>query len=434
LVIARSNYPGMAGHDITQSVRDRLNHTWVLGPTGTGKTTLLAAMALHDIAAGHGAVVVDAGGALIARILERIPDNRRDDVIVLDPSATDHVVGLNPLVAGEPEQAANLVYHILHSIFIKSWGPRTADIMRAGLLTLTHTTAANGTAFTLVDMPEMLTNVAFRRTITRQSLSPQLASFWRWYESLSEPAQLNAIGPVLNKLRALTLSTPLRLMLGNSTGIDMSSVMREKKILLVPLKKALLGAENAALVGSLITSSVWQSTLERVTIHEDARVPFWLYADEFQDVVRLPMDVGAMLEQARNLKLGLILAHQYLRQLDRELQASVLGTARTHVLFQLGVEDSKRLAESFTPLTADDLRHLGAYEVAVRPSVGNSTLTPVTGKTYPLPEPTRDGDALAQASRERFGVPRDEVETAMLERLAVPVGKHSNELTFGDDS
>jgi hypothetical protein len=434
LTIARSNYPGMAEHDITQSTRDRLTHTWVLGPTGTGKTTLLASMALHDIAAGHGAVVVDAGGALIARILERIPDHRADDVLVLDPSATDLVVGLNPLVAGEPEQAANLVYHILHSIFIKSWGPRTADIMRAGLLTLTHTRAANGEPFTLVDMPELLTNTAFRRTVTRQNLSPQLGSFWRWYESLSEPARLNAVGPVLNKLRALTLSTPLRLMLGNSSGIDMNRVMVEKKILLVPLKKALLGAENAALIGSLITSAVWQATLERNLIHEDKRVPFWLYADEFQDVVRLPVDVGAMLEQARNLKLGLILAHQYLRQLDRELQASVLGTARTHVLFQLGVEDSKRLAESFTPLTADDLRNLGAFEVAVRPSVGNTTLTPVTGKTYPLPDPTRDGEALAQASRERFGVPRDEVEAAILERLIVPAGERSNREVFGGES
>ncbi len=434
LVIARSNYPGMSGHDLTQSMRDRLTHTWVLGPTGTGKTTLLAGMALHDIAAGHGAVVVDAGGALIARIAERIPAHRLDDVIVLDPSEIDHVVSLNPLAAGEPEQAANLVYHILHSIFVKSWGPRTADIMRAGLLTLTHTRAANGQRFTLVDMPELLTNAAFRRSVIRQNLSPQLGSFWRWYESLSEPAQLNAVGPVLNKLRAFTLSTPLRLMLGNSSGIDMSQVMREKKILLVSLKKALLGAENSALIGSLITSAVWQATLERVTTHEDARIPYWLYADEFQDVVRLPMDIGAMLEQARNLKLGLILAHQVLRQLDRELQASVLGTARTHILFQLGVEDSKRLAESFTPLTADDLRHLGAYEVAVRPCVNGATTTPVTGKTYPLPEPTRDGDALAQESRERFGTPREDVEAAILERLIVPAGARSNEITFGDES
>jgi hypothetical protein len=434
LVVARSNYPGMTDHDIVMSILDRLRHLWVAGPTGTGKTTLLAAMALHDIKAGHGAAVVDAGGALIERIQDRIPEHRLDDVIVMDPSSGDHIVGLNPLRAGEPEQAASFVYHVLHSIYVKSWGPRTADIMRAGLLTLAHTKAANGQPFTLAEMPELLTNATFRRTVTRQSLSPHIGSFWRWYESLSEPARLNAIGPVLNKLRAFTLSTPLRLMLGQSTGINMADVMTGNKILLVPLKTGFLGAENAALIGSLITSAVWQATLARVAIPEDKRRPFWMYLDEFQHIVRLPIDIGDMLEQARGLKLGLTLAHQFLRQLDPALQASVLDNVRTHVLFQLGVQDSTRLAESFTPLTADDLRHLGPYEVAIRPYVNGSTLTPVTGRTYPLPEPMRDGHELAAESRQRFGIARDEVEAATLERLAVPAGKRSNELTFGGES
>jgi hypothetical protein len=433
LVIARSNYPGMDS-DVVLSPVDRLRHLWVCGPTGTGKTTLLANMALHDIRAGQGAVVVDAGGALISRVLDRIPDDRADDVIVMDPAATDHVVGLNPLQAGEPEQAANFVYHVLHSIYIKSWGPRTADIMRAGLLTLAHTRAANGEAFTLAEMPELLTHAGFRRTVTRQALSPHLGSFWRWYESMSDPERRNAIGPVLNKLRAFTLSTPLRLMLGQSSGVDMADVMANNKVLLAPLKTGFLGAENAALIGSLITSSVWQAALGRAVIREEKRRPFWMYLDEFQHIVLLPIDIGDMLEQARNLKLGLTLAHQFLRQLAPELQASVLDNVRTHILFQLGVQDSKRLAESFTPLTADDLRHLGAFEVATRPYVGGSTLTPVTGRTYPLPDPVRDGDELAAESRQRFGAARDDIEAATLERLTVPVGKRSNELTFGGES
>jgi hypothetical protein len=391
-------------------------------------------MALHDIEAGRGAVVVDAGGALIERIQDRIPEHRIDDVIVMDPAATDHIVGLNPLRAGEPEQSASFVYHVLHSIYAKSWGPRTADIMRAGLLTLAHTKAANGEPFALTEMPELLTNAGFRRTVTRQPLSPHIGSFWRWYESLSEPARLNAVGPVLNKLRAFTLSTPLRLMLGQSTGINMADVMTGNKILLVPLKTGFLGAENAALIGSLITSAVWQATLTRVAIPENKRRPFWMYLDEFQHIVRLPIDIGDMLEQARGLKLGLTLAHQFLRQLDPALQASVLDNVRTHILFQLGVQDSTRLAESFTPLTADDLRHLGPYEVAIRPYVGGSTLTPVTGRTNPLGEPTRDGRELATQSRQQFGVPREEIEAATLERLTVPVGKRSNELTFGGES
>jgi hypothetical protein len=122
-----------------------------------------------------------------------------------------------------------------------------------------------------------------------------------------------------------------------------------------------------------------------------------------------------------------------LRQLTPEIKGAVLGTARTHVAFQLGVEDAETLAKSFTPLTADDLRHLGVFEVAVRPSVGGATLTPVTGTTYPLPEPSRDGDALAQESRERYGVGRDDAEARTLERLTVPVGKRTNRLTFGGE-
>ncbi|MGQ0717554.1 MAG: hypothetical protein ACT4NP_09615 [Pseudonocardiales bacterium] len=195
-----------------------------------------------------------------------------------------------------------------------------------------------------------------------------------------------------------------------------------------------MGAENAALVGSLVTASVWQVAQERTRIAEDKRVPFWLLVDEFQDTVRLPIDINDMLAQARGLRLGLTLAHQFLRQLSRDMQASVLGTAKSHVVFQLGPEDAGRLAKSFAPLTEHDLLHLGAFEVAIRPSVNNSTLTPVTGTTYPLPERSRDGDALAEASRRRWGMARDEVEAATVERLAVPVGKRSNrEILDGDE-
>ncbi|MGH3872381.1 MAG: type IV secretory system conjugative DNA transfer family protein [Pseudonocardiaceae bacterium] len=296
LPIARSNYPG-TGNDVTLSVVDRLRHVWVCGPAGVGKTTLLANIALHDIHRGNGVVVVDAASSLVSRILDRVPEERADDVIVMDPASTDHAVGLNPLAVGHPEQASAFVYHAMHSIYATAWGPRTADLLRAGLLTLALTRASGGERFTVLEMPELLTNTGFRRTVTGQTLPPHLGSFWRWFESLSEPARLNATAPVLNKLRAFTLSTPLRLMLGQSEGINFTDAIVGNKIILVPLRKGLLGAESAALVGSLINASVWQAALERSTVAEHKRKPFWLLIDEFQDTVRLPIDIGDMLAQ-----------------------------------------------------------------------------------------------------------------------------------------
>ncbi|MGI9003530.1 MAG: type IV secretory system conjugative DNA transfer family protein [Pseudonocardia sp.] len=401
-IIGVSNYPNTRTV-LRLTASDRLRHMWMIGPTGAGKSTLLAAMIGHDIARGDGVVVIDPRGDLIADVLDRVPDGRRDDVIVIDPTISDYAIGLNPLTAGPPEQAAGFTYHVLHSVYAKSWGPRTADIVRACLLTLTNTTGPHGAAYTLMEVPTLLTDATFRRAVTGRPMSTELAAFWQWYESMPAALQLTVISPVLNKLRTFTLSTALRSLLGQSAGVDFAHVMATRKIVLVALKKGLLGSEVSGLVGSLVMSSVWQAALARANMPPAKRRPFWLYIDEFQDVLKLPLDLADMCAQARGLGLGLTLAHQFMDQLPRQLKSSILGTVRTHLAFQLGHSDAKDLAQSFTPLTADDLRSLGAYEIALRPCVGGATLMPVTGTTYPLPDPTTDGAALADDSRRRYG-------------------------------
>lgn len=433
LVVAASNYPGVHT-PLCLSRSDRLRHLWMLGPTGVGKSTLLANMASHDIHSGDGLIVIDARGDLVADVLDRIPANRADDVIVIDPTSDGHVIGINPLAAGPPEQAAGFTYHVLHSVYASAWGPRTADIVRACLLTLTATKASNGQAFTLIDVPELLTNAGFRRLVTSQPLPPPLTSFWRGYEAMTTPQQLNVISPVLNKLRTFTLSTPLRTFLGQSRGINFHDVLADKRIVVVALKKGLLGAETSGLIGSLIMASVWQATLSRANMPQDRRRPVWLYIDEFQDIVKLPIDLADMLAQARGLGLGLILAHQYLAQLSPELKTAVIGTARSQVVFQLGHADAKELAVGFTPLTADDLGHLGAYEVALRPCAAGATLAPVTGRTYPMPKPRSDGQAVAAASKRRYGQAAAEVDAAIAARTTVAprAGKRANRIPTGD--
>ena len=146
----------------------------------------MANLISDDIHRGHGVIAIDARGDLITDVLARIPDNRADDVIVVDPTATDHPVGFNPLASPHKERATEFVLHVLHSIYAESWGPRTADVLRASLLTLTHALPTAGGRYTLCELPELLTNPGFRRRITSQPMPAGLGEFWRWYEALSD--------------------------------------------------------------------------------------------------------------------------------------------------------------------------------------------------------------------------------------------------------
>lgn len=423
LVLAYSNYSGMTSRPLALKQADRLQHLWLLGPTGTGKSTLIANMAIQDARAGYGLVVIDPKADLCSDILARLPEERIKDAMVLNPAATDRPVGFNVLQAARSEEARELVVDDVVRIFGEIWkasfGPRTADILRNALLTLTATKAPDGSAFTLAEVAPLLENPAFRRYVTSQDGVPEsVQSFWLAFDAMSSGQRAQVIGPSLNKLRALTTRTSLRLILGQSTGLDVADVFTKRRILLVSLNKGLVGSETASLLGSLVVALLWNATLRRTAIPAARRRPVWAYLDEFQDVLRMG-DIAEALAQARGLGLGLILAHQYLAQLPPAVLAAVMGTARSSVTFQLDHEDARTLERRFAPsLTSDDLMGLRAYEVVTRLCVDNQTRPPVTGRTLPLDEPTRDAFALTQASRERYGVPRADVEAAL--RIRVP--------------
>jgi hypothetical protein len=320
------------------------------------------------------------------------------------------------------ELAVDHLVHLMSSLWRSSWGPRTSDVLRNALLTLTHTRAADGSRFTLVELPELLLNPAFRRFVVGQAAAPDsVRQFWAGYEEMSDGERAQVIGPSLNKLRSLTTRTALRLMLGQSKGVRLDEVFTKRRIILVPLPAGVIGTETAALVGSLVMAGLWQATLARVAVPAERRHPVFVYLDEFQNVVRLPVDLADMLAQARGLGVGLTLAHQYLGQLSDGIRTAILGTARTQIAFQVEYDDAKALANRFAPLTGADLSGLPAYEIAMRPCVDGATLAPVTGRTLPLGDPTTDGAALAAAVRERVGAVRAEVEAALRARVEGPV-------------
>jgi hypothetical protein len=426
-VIGMSNYPGMSARPLAVRTDDRTRHSYIVGPTGSGKSWLLARLMLQDITSGYGMSGFDPKGDLITDVLARLDEHAAERVIVLDASKRDHPVGINILGSAYSEEGRELVVdnvlHIFKEIWANFWGPRTDQILRAALLTLTSTRASDGSAFTLCEIVPLLTNAAFRRYVTTQPSVPESVRVcWQMFNAWSDGERLNAIGSVLNKVEAFTGRTPIRLALGQSQGIDLRDIFRQRKVLLVSLAKGTLGTETANLLGSLLVSSLWQATLERIRVPAERRRPVFAYIDEAQDIVRLPLAIADMLAQARGLKLGLTLANQYVAQLPEPVKRAVLGTVRTQIAFQVEYDDAKLLEARFAPLTVADLTGLERYEIAMRPCVGGQTLEPVTGLTLPLGPAVTNAQELGAASRQRYGTPRSDVEAALRARLQTGTG------------
>jgi hypothetical protein len=414
-VIAISTVAGRE-RPLALSVEDSLRHLHVVGPTGVGKSTLLLSLITQDMHAGHGVVVVDPKGDLIADVLDRVPPGRVGDVVVLDPSDESCSVGLNPLARAA--EAGELVVEELTSLFRQLyrafWGPRTDDILRAALLTLVREPG-----MTLCEVPLLLTDEVFRRRLVGRLDDPiGLEPYWAWYEGMSDGERTAAIGPVLNKLRAFVVRRRIRNVIGQATPrLDLDEVLARQRILLVPLRKGLLGDDAAALLGSLVVGQVWRAVQRRSALPPAERLPVFAYVDEVQDYLHLPTSIGEVLAQARGLGLSLTLAHQHLAQLGTELRHAVLANARSRVAFQLGAEDARALAAVFgAPLVASDLQNLGAFEVVAQLAVGNRVIGPVTGRTSPPPPQTGEAAAALDASRARYGVPVADIEAELRAR------------------
>ncbi len=424
LVVGVSNYPGLTSRQLALRTSDRLRHMFVLGPTGSGKSWLLARMILQDIEAGYGIVVIDPKGDLVTDVLSRIGDHDAERVGVLDASKRDQPIGFNVLAGNSSEEARELtvdaVLHVVKEIWAAFWGPRSDQVIRASLTTLVHARGADGSVLTLCELLPLLTQPAFRHFVVGQpGLPDSVRAFWQWYEQLSDGERSQAIGPVLNKVEAFTGRTPIRLMLGQSQGFDFGSVLRERQVALISLAKGSLGSETAALLGALLVSSLWQTTTSRVRIPAERRRPVFAYIDEAADIMRLPLPLADMFAQARGLGLGIVAATQLIAQVPESVKAALLGTVRTQLTFAVEHDDASVLAKRFSPLNADELTSLGAYEIALRPCLNGVTAAPVTGLTLPLGSATRDGDELAAASRARHGRPRADVEAALRARVQV---------------
>ncbi|WP_194928818.1 type IV secretory system conjugative DNA transfer family protein [Pseudactinotalea sp. HY158] len=412
-VLGRSTEDG--GRPLALSPKDRLRHLHVLGPSGVGKSTLLANLALGDIAAGHGVIVIDPKGDLVGDIATRVPPDRQRDVVILDPGS-EAVVGLNALDdPADADRMADVLLGVFHDLYADAWGPRTHDILHACLLSL----ARRGDA-SLAMVPLLLTNPGFQRSVTGRVAAADpmgLGSFWAWYEAISEGERQQAIAPLMNKLRQVLLRPGLRAIVGQRhPKFRLRQVFAERKILLVNLAKGTLGGEAARLLGCLAVALVWQEILGRSRDPATARRPVFVHIDEAQDYLALG-DLGEALAQARGLGVGFTLAHQHLGQFTPALRAAVVANAQSRVTFRLSPEDAAVLARTLPrgELATEDYRALPAYQAYLHGLVNGQLAAPASLRTMPLPVARRGLDTALEASAARWGTSLDAVERDLLE-------------------
>lgn len=400
-----------------------LEHTIILGPTGSGKSTAMLNLILADINAGRSVLVLDPKADLVTNILERIPVSRADDVVVINP-ADDHPVGFNPLsLPGDSTLIADAILAVFKEIFSDNWGIRTQDVLSAALMTLCATKDA-----TLLWLPALLMDENFREKITKDIKDKiALKPFWDTFSNLRPAEREQWVAPVLNKVRQFLFRPGLRGILGQSDPkFQLTDLFYQRKIVLVPLNKGVIGAESAKLLGSLIIGLSWTLALSRANIPPEKRHLVSLYIDELQDYLSLPTDLSDALAQARGLGVGITMAHQYRAQLPREIQAGVDANARNKIVFGLNASDARDIAAMAPDLTMLDFMSLPRYHVYSNFMYYGRPTGWIQGKTCPPIRMLHTAADISARSQIRYGRPRDEVESDFIKLM------ESNEETPDD--
>jgi len=383
--------------------KDRRRHIWTIGKTGTGKSTLIANMAIDDFKKDRGAAIIDPHGDLCEILLDYIPKSRINDTIYFNPADREFPIIINPLEVTNREEAELVVsgiVSIFNKIFGFSWGPRLEYILRNTLLTLTEVPDS-----TLEDVLTILANNSFRKRVVERITDPTLKAFWvDEYEKMPDRLQKEAIAPIQNKVGQFVTSPLIRSIIGKpKSSISLDDVMNGGKILIANLSQGRLGEDNAALLGAMIITKLQLAAMHRVDVVEEARRDFFLYVDEFQNFA-----TGSFIKimsEARKYRLSIMLANQYMAQIPEEVQQAILGNAGSIISFSVGAADAeiihKEYAEVFSQI---DLVDLSNFQIAIRLMIDGHSARPFLSHTLPLPASrNQNRQKVISVSRERWG-------------------------------
>lgn len=399
-------------NEVNLSAKHRSRHMYVIGASGTGKSTLLLNLIRQDLGNGEGLAIFDPHGDLIDRILGFVPERRLKDVVLIDPSDSEFPIGFNILSAASDLEKTLLASDLV-TVFQRqsmSWGDQMTSVMGNAVLAFLES-AQGGT---IVDLRRFLVEDRFRREFLKTVQDPDVVYFWeREFPLLRGRPQ----APILTRLDTFLRPKPIRYMVAQKDStLDLRAVMDEGKVLLCRLSHGAIGEENAQLLGTLLVSKFHQMAMSRQDVAEEKRRPFYLYIDEFHHFVTPSM--AQMLSGARKYGLSLILAHQDLRQLQSrssDVLSSVLTNPGTRVCFRVGDEDARLLAKGFSSFDAADLQNLGTGEAIVRVERSewdfNLRTVPLSAVDEQLGTERR-GQIVAE-TRQRYARPRAEVEALL---------------------
>jgi hypothetical protein len=397
-VYAVSTWPSTSGRPLAQPVLGGLQHAAIVGPTGSGKSVLVGRLVEQDMAAGRGALVIDIKGDLVSDLLARIPPGRQHDVVVLEPARGGPQPGLRLFAPGGD---AELTADLLRELFADSWGVRSSQYLGLGLRTLAGMRGA-----TLMDLPRLFHDQHYRARALSGVRDKWLLAAWQRFDALSPSDRASQLSSPLSKLEELIGRKRLRLVLGQrDSRLDFAEVLARRRIVLVSLPPGLLGTPATRLLAALTLWQFFQAVEARAALPPERRSPFMAYIDEVAVLASLPLPLEGLLERARGHGVGVTLSPQAVSQLSQSLRASLLANVGSLVAFrQSGEEEANVLAKALPGVTPPQLQHLGAFEVAMRLSLGpgRSTL-PMTGQTLPPSEPRSDAAEVRRVAGERFG-------------------------------
>lgn len=394
------------------SEKDRMRHMYILGKTGVGKSTLMYNMFMQDVLDGKGCCVVDPHGDLVEQILKNFPKNRVNDLVILDPTDATFPFAFN-ILDSSLEDSNDLIVAGVIDVFKKlyghSWGPRMEYIMRNALMALVEVKGQ-----TLLSLQRFLVEDAYRGQIIKQVQDPVVKKFWvEEFGKLDSRSKKEYVAPILNKIGQFMSVSYIRNILGQvKSKVDFFWMMNKGKVVLIKLPKGQLGEENATLLGAMMLTFLQLQVMRRQSLEVEDRKDFYLYVDEFQNFATSSFEV--LLSEARKYGLGLVVANQFLSQLEESTREALLGNVGTLLSFRLGLKDGELIAKYLgSNVHVDNLLDMPKFKALVKTLIDGEVAPVFTlycKNPFELHENKAEIEKILRAVRDRYTTDKSKVE------------------------